>query len=189
MAGGESSRMKTAKANLPHPKGGTFLRHAVTQLQLCCEQIVCSVAAKEHLPEGFSLDWIPPEVTVVHDSVPRRGPAEGLYRSLLHAKTLDFDGCIALAVDMPMIQAEHLGKILNAATTCPAAITCAFDLDEQMLQPLLGFYPVTAIEIVGKLAASSRRSLYHMVRHTEHQCVSIPTPALLNVNRTEDWVT
>lgn len=190
IAGGRSTRMGQCKAGLPHARGGTFLDHALGQLSVCCEHVACSVAADGSvvLPE-----WATGVHTLV-DSVPDRGPVEGVCRAVDLAKTLGCAGVLVTPVDLPSLDAEHLQQLIDALalsslapSSCRAVVAISDDAAAtKSLQPLVAIYPVAWQRDLERLARSTRRSLYRFLEGVDCLLVELPALVLHNVNSPHD---
>lgn len=95
LAGGRSSRMGRDKAQLPLPGGGCFLEQALELMRgLPLAQLVVSGAR----PGGIA------------DPLPGLGPVGGLYGV---ACAVEADGLLAIPVDMPLLRADLLARLLE----------------------------------------------------------------------------
>lgn len=177
--------MGQCKAGLPHARGGTFLDHALGQLLACCEHVACSVAADGTVVHP---EW----ATGVHalvDSVPDRGPVEGVCRAVDLAKTLGCAGALVTPVDLPSLDAEYLQQLMDAWDPCSSRAVVAISDDAaatQSLQPLVAIYPVAWQRDLERLARSTRRSLYRFLEGVDCLLVELPAFVLHNVNSPHD---
>jgi molybdopterin-guanine dinucleotide biosynthesis protein A len=103
--GGESRRMGADKATLMVHGEPQWLRQMKVLRELQPEKILVSARTKPA--------WCPPEIEVVFDEPPSRGPLSGLAAALEKIRTTHL---LALAVDLPRMNAAHLKKILACAT-------------------------------------------------------------------------
>lgn len=81
--------------------------------------------------------WCPPEIEVVDDEPPSRGPLSGLAAALRKVKTSHL---LALAIDMPRMTAGTLRQLWSQAKPGCGVIPANDDL----LEPLCAIYPVEA---------------------------------------------
>ena len=106
--GGESRRMGVDKATLLVAGEPLWTRQLRILRELKPEKILISARTRPA--------WCPPEIEVVLDEPPSRGPLSGLAAALKRIQTTHL---LALAVDLPRMEAEHLQKLWNqAAVDC-----------------------------------------------------------------------
>ena len=95
--GGESRRMGADKATLIFEGEPLWARQLATLRKLSPEKILVSARTKP--------PWCPPEIEMVLDAPPSRGPLSGLAAAL---KKITTTHLFALAVDLPLMTADHL---------------------------------------------------------------------------------
>ncbi len=103
-AGGESRRMGADKALLRVNGVPLWAR----QLQLLRELEPAALWVSARTRPG----WCPAEIAVVTDEPPSRGPLSGLVAALRHLQTTHL---LALAVDLPLMEAGHLRTLWRRA--------------------------------------------------------------------------
>lgn len=185
LAGGRSTRMGTCKSELPHPSGGTFLDHAITQLSGCCEHVACSLAARS----AASTPVLPDDVHAIFDTIPDSGPAEGVCRAVDLAKTIGCTGVLVMAVDLPALDTAHLQRLVakfwESSDRAVVAISDDTTADKR-LQPLVAIYPVSMQDDLRILARSASRGLYRFLAGCDYVAVELPAAVLHNVNLPDD---
>jgi len=130
--------------------------------------------------------WCPPDVGVVLDEPPSRGPLSGLTAALARART---SHVLALAIDLPEMTAEHLSRL---QATAEIAGGCVPRRGERF-EPLCAVYPAAAVKIAGGVLAGRDWSLQHFVQRLTREGVVQPYPVApdekflyRNVNTPED---
>lgn len=187
LAGGRSTRMGTCKSQLPHPSGGTFLDHAITQLAGCCEYVACSFAAGS----ATSPPTLPSGVHAIFDTIADSGPAEGVCRAVDLAKTIGCTGVLVIPVDLPALEVEQLRKLITTFQTSSGRAVVAISDDAEAvkrLQPLVAIYPVSMQDDLKILARSASRGLYRFLAGCDYVAVELPAAVLHNVNSPDDLV-
>jgi molybdopterin-guanine dinucleotide biosynthesis protein A len=124
--GGESRRMGADKATLVLNSEPLWSRQLRVLRELKPEKILISARTKPA--------WCPPEIDVVLDEPPSRGPLSGLAAALRKIRTTHL---LALAIDLPRMSAAHLQKLWNAAQ--PGCGVVPMNGDE--FEPLCAVYP------------------------------------------------
>src|SRR5438552_4706439 len=95
LAGGKSRRMGRDKATIEW-RGRPLWEWQIEKLRaLCVEKIVLSTQS--------DVPWRPPDVELLPDIPPSRGPLSGLAAALASTEA---DQLLALAVDMPFMSTE-----------------------------------------------------------------------------------
>lgn len=102
--GGESHRMGADKATLVLDGEPLWSRQLGVLRELKPEKILISARTKPA--------WCPPEIEVVLDEPPSRGPLSGLVAALKKIRTTHL---LTLAVDLPRMNAAHLQNLWNAS--------------------------------------------------------------------------
>ena len=129
LAGGESRRMGRDKATLPW-RGRPLWEWQMEKLRaLHPEMILLSVRS--------DVPWRPPDVEVIVDVPPSRGPLSGLTVALAAIKT---DHLLALAVDMPFMTTENLRLVCSLATEGIGVVPTI----DGKAEPLGAIYPTEA---------------------------------------------
>jgi molybdopterin-guanine dinucleotide biosynthesis protein A len=160
LAGGESRRMGRDKATID--SGGRPLWERQLELLRALGPEKIFVSAR--MPPA----WMPQDVELLLDNPPSRGPLSGLAKALAAVGTTHL---LALAVDMPFITAEELGRMLEQAAEGCGVVPIV----GEQAEPLAAIYPIettadfqTALAgpdyslqpIVQKLAASEKIRLW-----------------------------
>jgi molybdenum cofactor guanylyltransferase len=149
LAGGRSRRMGLDKAAVVIAGEPLWQR----QLRLL----------RELRPETFwvsartTVTWCPPEIEVVADRPPSRGPLSGVAAGLRRLQTSHL---LVLAIDLPQITAEHLRKLWNLARPGIGVVP----LHGDYLEPLCAFYPAEAAVAAEEALHSSDASLQHFAQ-------------------------
>jgi len=167
MAGGDSRRMGTAKADLRRGDGSTWLQHAAGLLDRCCERVCISVRAPRQVevPEGMD---------VIVDGFPGLGPAAGL----LSAWELFPDRpWVVLATDMPLVTVTLIERLL-AARAGPGVVTGFRHLDG-VPEPLCTVWEPAAAERVRSAARTGKVSLSRLMAESVVNWVPLEDPGQL----------
>ncbi|MFG0261533.1 MAG: molybdenum cofactor guanylyltransferase [Novipirellula sp. JB048] len=171
LCGGKSSRMGRDKAALMHPGGQTYLAHAIERLAALCDAVVVSgVSTVDH------------DRPTILDRVAHRGPASGVAAALEFASRHGFAACLVTPVDMPRLSELHL-RSLQQAWHAEDRITVA---ESDVLEPLVGIYPIRFAASLQRLAESERRSLSRWLGSQDHRRVTLPAASCHNINTPED---
>jgi molybdopterin-guanine dinucleotide biosynthesis protein A len=136
--GGESRRMGAGKATLVLNGEPLWSRQLGVLRELKPEKISISARTKPA--------WCPPEIEVVLDEPPSRGPLSGLAAALKKMQTTHL---LALAVDLPRMNAAHLCKLWKLARPNCGVLP---SIDGE-LEPLCAIYPR------GEVAAAAEKAL------------------------------
>lgn len=149
--GGESRRMGVDKATLLFEGEPFWFRQTNILRELKPEKLCISARAKP--------DWLPRDVELISDQPPSRGPLSGLVAALNVAQTTHL---LALAVDLPRMNATHLKRIVELAAPKCGVIP----VTQHGLEPLCAIYPVTktVISAAGEALVSKDVSLQHFAR-------------------------
>jgi molybdopterin-guanine dinucleotide biosynthesis protein A len=168
LAGGESRRMGRDKATMDFGGLPLWKRQLQVFHGLKAENILISARTAP--------DWLPTDAQLLLDDAPSRGPLSGLTKALAAIETTHL---VVLAVDLPMMTAEELGRSLELATEGCGAVPIIGGRAE----PLAAVYPVEAMadfraalagsdfslqSIVGKLAAAGKVRLRPLPETAAH---------------------
>ena len=187
LAGGLSSRMGRCKTQLPHPRGGTFLRHAVSELQRCCNEVAVSLNADQGRTINESMETGHDSITILTDEVDQRGPAEGLRLAIQHAMATTCTGVLIVPVDLPYLPAHELQVLTDTFADQPDQIVAGVgEKTPWRIEPLVSVYPVTLQPHIERLVSSDKRSLYRFIEKYPYQAVRLSARALTNVNQPTD---
>jgi molybdopterin-guanine dinucleotide biosynthesis protein A len=176
--GGLSRRMGTDKALLE--VNGEPLWHRQIDLLSKLEPESLKVSARER-PE-----WCPPEIEVVLDSPPSRGPLSGLSATLQRLETTHL---LALAIDLPRMTAEELRRLWSLAQPGCGVIPAQDDYFE----PLCAIYPAETAAHLGEIVSQSDASLQTLAgnllavnRLKTYRVPESEKPLFLNANSPSD---
>ena len=160
-AGGLSRRMGTDKATLTLAGGPLWAR----QLKLLRELEPQSlwVSARERPA------WCPPDIEVVPDAPPSRGPLSGIAAVLPRLQTTHL---LALAIDLPHMTAEQLRKLLAAAQPGCGVIP----INGDYFEPLCAIYPAEAAAVAADMLGADKLSLQDLAQALLHQNLLAPYP-------------
>ncbi len=188
LSGGESRRMGTDKALLPHPAGGTWLEQALRLLGGLDTPITLVSRHRRHdrlaralgEREGLAIE-------VVLEPPPHEGPLLALTRLMARHPG---QRLLLAPVDMPWLRAASLRQLIHVAegATDPNAIHLAHD--GRRLQPLLGLYPATPANRAAAEAFTGRggRSLLSWLEQTQgYAAVRLDPGEMVNANTPDDW--
>jgi molybdopterin-guanine dinucleotide biosynthesis protein A len=149
VAGGRSRRMGRDKATMIFEGEPLWQR----QLRLLREISPATL----WVSAGAPLSWHPPEVEIVLDESPSRGPLSGLVAGL---RPLQTSHLLVLAVDLPRVSAEHLRGLWALAGPGTGVIP----LNENYFEPLCAVYPAEALAVAETALQGSDVSLQHFAK-------------------------
>jgi molybdenum cofactor guanylyltransferase len=149
LAGGESRRMGADKATIVFQGRPLWERQLGILRELRPERIFVSARVDP--------SWRPPEIELLLDEPPSRGPLSGLTRALDRMETTHL---IALAVDMPFMTSEQLGALFNLAGTGCGVVPVIGERTE----PLGAIYPRESATDFATALAGHNFSLQGLVR-------------------------
>ena len=173
MMGGMSTRMGQDKSRL-HVAGKPLYELAAQKLATCCKKIYLSVNARQ-----AHESW---DYPVVVDQYPGQGPLGGI---LSCPKTSD-ESLLILAVDMPLIEPEHLQVLIEAHHATQMA-TAYFDRQADRWEGMLSVWEPAALPVLKALFDNGHRSLAACLSRMNAQPVMVQDPKhFLNLNRMED---
>ena len=180
--GGESRRMGVDKATLLIAGEPLWARQLRILRELKPEKILISARTRTM--------WCPPEIEVVLDEPPSRGPLSGLNAALKQIQTTHL---LALAVDLPQMNVAQLQKLWRqAGADCGVMPGIG-----QELEPLCAIYPGGTVSLAAVAAALAgpdfslrhfarglidrRRMTVMAVSDSERGCyLNVNTPAALS---------
>jgi molybdopterin-guanine dinucleotide biosynthesis protein A len=148
LAGGESTRMGRDKATLDW-RGVPLWSRQLEKLRALTSNVFVSAR--------FAVAWRPPDVKLVIDEPPSRGPLSGLTASVA---IMDTDCLLVLAVDMPFITLSHLKKLCDCAKPGVGAVPVL----NGKAEPLAAVYPKRAESIFAEALKGTDHSLQQVVR-------------------------
>jgi molybdopterin-guanine dinucleotide biosynthesis protein A len=130
--------------------------------------------------------WCPTEIEVVTDKPPSCGPVSGVVAGL---RRLQSSHLLVLAIDLPLMTAEHLRKLWGLAR--PGIGVIPFHGD--YFEPLCAIYPVEALATAETALSSGDGSLQHFARSLlwksqaqVYELASEERPLYLNMNTPSD---
>lgn len=178
-AGGESRRMGVDKATLEIGGEPLWSRQLRTLRELRPEKIMVSARSRP--------TWCPPEVEVIFDLPPLRGPLSGLAAVLAAMKT---SHALVLAADLPLIEAGFLRELWQGT----AADSGVVPVIEDSFEPLCAVYPAAAADVVLAALAGNNFSLHAVLDILRERQLMRGLPleplvrsTFLNLNRPADW--
>ena len=101
--------------------------------------------------------WCPPEIEVVLDAPPSRGPLSGLSAALSRLQTSHL---LVLAVDLPQMTSAHLRQLWSLAKPRCGVLPMAGDFFE----PLCAIYPAAAASAAKDALTSDDLSLHSLAQ-------------------------
>ena len=178
LAGGRSRRMGRDKAALPWDGGTLLERLARVALATHCPTRVIGRARPD--------DWMLPSVTFHPDRHPEMGPLGGVLTALEAGE----EPILAVACDMPRLDARALGWLLKIARDLPCESTGVAARNGDQTEPLFAVYGQSLREIAAARIAAGRLSLGGMIADAALTIVDVPEEiraSLMNVNTPEEW--
>jgi molybdopterin-guanine dinucleotide biosynthesis protein A len=149
LAGGESRRMGRDKATI------VFRGQPLWQRQL---EILGNLESQKILISGRSdPSWRPPEIELLLDEAPSRGPLSGLTRALARIETTHL---AALAIDMPFMSAKQMRFLWSLAEPGRGVVPML----SERAEPLAAIYPREAAKDFGAALAGADFSLQSLIR-------------------------
>ena len=149
LAGGESRRMGRDKATI------VFRGQPLWQRQI--ELLRSLRPAKIFVSARKEPSWVPPDVELLLDELPSRGPLSGLTKALGGMQTTHL---AALAVDMPFMTSDQMQVLWSLATTGCGVLPMISDRAE----PLAAIYPREAARPFAAGLAGGDFSLQRLMR-------------------------
>lgn len=176
IAGGESNRMKRDKRLLRI--GGYTLLDRVRIL-------IKKALAAEPFFVGNNLDKIlPNQGLIVYDAAINKGPIAGLVSALEHCKAV---WALVVAVDMPLLSANSLKKLLDAANAHYDVITLSSSTKPE---PLAALYRSDTSHFWREQMEANQLSLRDGIKKLTGKIIKISSTKdendLLNINTPED---
>lgn len=184
--------MQVDKATLIHPRlldsQCSMLQHAINRLKPLGFDIAVSAQSAV-----WPAEWQGPAVPIIADQEPDLGPAMAVYSCLQFASQNGFTAILVTPIDMPDLDVEHLQRITNAwieelsivnAGEAMRPVVATFD--GVFPQPLIGIYPVMALDDLRQLTQSERRSLSGWLQQQHCRMIDLPLTAGRNWNSPQD---
>lgn len=176
--GGLSTRMGRDKA-LVEIDGEALWARQLRLLQELKPQRIC-------LSCRSNPSWCPPEVKVIPDKVPSRGPLSGLTAALERIETTHL---LAIAIDLPRMNAGMLRELWRISRPGCGVVPVI----EDQFEPLCAIYPSEAVSQAWTALNAGELSLQKYVRALfyENLVATWPVPlryrgAFFNANSPED---
>lgn len=148
-AGGESRRMGVDKAALMFNGEALWQRQLNLLHRLQPQKILVSARTKP--------TWCPAELETILDASPSRGPLSGLVAVLEKMATTHL---LALAVDLPLMQENHLKTLVNLATEESGVLPQTGNF----LEPLCAVYARSAAATVRNYFLEDKGSLQPLLQ-------------------------
>jgi molybdenum cofactor guanylyltransferase len=180
LAGGESRRMGIEKARVIFEGEPLWQRQGRLLYQLEPDDMYLSVRNEAA--------WHPPEMKVILDAVPSRGPISGIAAALALMKTSHL---LVLAVDMPFLLQSDLRHLVSLARPgCGVVPTVS-----ERMEPLAAIYPKESLPEFRVALSSDDKCVQKLVRRLAERGMTelvylAPGDArrYRSVNRPEDLV-
>ena len=172
ISGGKSSRMGTDKSALPAPDGRTFEESAADRLRAVCGSVwIVGGSSAQRVGDRRIDDDL---------SLGGGGPMRGLLTGLIEARRCGFRTALVNPVDTPYLTAADLETLVQCHLDDDAPTLARSDRTE----PLIGLYPVAAIDSLRQSMAGGRRSLHRWLQRNGGVCRTVPLPmsACRNIN-------
>lgn len=191
------------KLRMPLADGRRLIDAAADALRAHCDHLACVGPNPEGLPPlpGFVA------LQDYHDGdVPlQSGPMAGLVAALVYAREVDAKWVLAMAGDLPRVDAAQLSGLVAQAMTQiaaeepsqgagalqPLSPKAVVPVSENGPEPLLAAYPATFMEPALAYLKQGRRSLRGFL--TQQPWIALSStgldtiPDCTNLNRPEDW--
>jgi molybdenum cofactor cytidylyltransferase len=116
LAAGDSTRMGRPKALLPDPEGRPFVARLVRTFAAADVRDVIVVTGSLHaaIADALGADQPPIAPILVNNPQPALGQVSSLWMGLDAASNLDVDGILMTLVDIPLVQASTIRKVIDA---------------------------------------------------------------------------
>jgi molybdenum cofactor cytidylyltransferase len=124
LAAGDSTRMGRPKALLPDPEGRPFVARLVRTFAAAGVRDVIVVTGSLHaaIADALAGDQPPIAPTLVNNPQPALGQVSSLWMGLDAAAQLGVEGLLMTLVDIPLVQASTIQKVIDAWTRSRAPI-------------------------------------------------------------------
>jgi len=167
--------MGRTKASLPFGEE-LLLQRAVRILSAVASPIIVVAARDQVLPQ------LPAHVEIIRDESEGEGPLPALVHGLqaLHGRT---DIAFVSACDLPFLDAETIGRILNSLESGEVAAPYT----DGRVHPLAAAYRLSVLPKLLELQAAGERKLQRLFDIVDAVRVLVEPGALRNVNSPEDY--
>ncbi|WP_044512109.1 molybdenum cofactor guanylyltransferase [Mycobacterium simiae] len=173
LAGGESRRMGRDKATLPGPDGtATMVEFVVGVLSQRCNPIFVVAAPGQPLPQLTA--------RVVRDEIQGLGPLPATGRGLRAAAEAGAPYAFVCAVDMPLLTAELIDRLMLLASKTDAEVVLPWDGRSHYLAAV---YRTDLADRIDALVAAGERKMSALIDASDvQQIVLSDSRPLTNVN-------
>jgi molybdenum cofactor cytidylyltransferase len=115
LAAGDSTRMGRAKALLPDPEGRPFVARLVRTFHASGVPHIIVVTGNLHaqIGEALAADNLPVAPQLVNNPQPALGQVSSLWMGLDAAIQLGVEGVLMTLVDIPLVQASTVRKVID----------------------------------------------------------------------------
>ncbi|MEZ0364353.1 molybdenum cofactor guanylyltransferase [Mycobacterium sp. pUA109] len=179
LVGGQSRRMGRDKATLSVPEalgGRTLVEHLVDVVGQRCTPVLVMAARGQTLPE------LPAQL--LRDEVAGLGPLPAVGRGLQTAAAGGAEYAFVCAVDMPLLTAELIDTLADAAARVDADVVLPWDGRDHYLAAV---YRTRLAPGITALVAAGERRMGALVNTVDAQRIVVPqAPTLANVNSPAD---
>jgi len=121
-------------------------------------------------------------ISVIPDPETQVGPLGGIAASLAERRVDQ----LVLAGDLPMISADVLNLLVEAARDIRADVVCARAKESGRAQPLCGMWRATVSPQLEAYLADGNRSVFGFLDLVDVHFVDVADRELVNINRPED---
>jgi molybdopterin-guanine dinucleotide biosynthesis protein A len=176
LVGGRSRRFGTDK-RFAEIDGEELARRAYQKLASVVDGVVYAAtgARREVLP-GLE------RATLVVDEMHDRGPLGGIAAGLRRARS----GILVLACDLPLVRRTTLERVVRVAKSARSAVALR---GSSGWEPLVAWYPVSALETVRMVLKSSRPAPFLVLEKLGARALPVyDADELMNVNTPADLV-
>lgn len=183
LAGGASRRMGVDKATLPAPAGAaTMVEQTVATVGSRCRPLFVVAAPGQPLPDLGA--------QILRDREPGLGPLAATAAGLQAAHAAGADWAFVVAVDLPLLTAEFLDRLIGANPGHHGEVVLPWDGRAHYLAAL---YRTALGERAAALVAAGHRSMRSLVEAADTHRVAVAAPGetgglpeLTNVNSPAD---
>jgi len=156
--------------------GETLLQRAVRILASVASPIVVVAAKDQELPE------LPPGVRILRDELDAEGPLPAIALGL-QALAGEVETAFVLACDLPFLDAETIGRILNSLEQQQIAAPWA----DGLFHPLAAAYRLNVLPKLLELQSAGERKLQRVFERIPAVRVEVVPHSLRNVNTPAEY--
>ncbi len=183
LCGGHSRRMGQDKALLPFGDE-RMLQRVVRLVGQTAQPIVVVAAVGQELPE------LPPNVSIVRDQHPDRGPLEGICAGLAALEN-EAEAAFITSCDVPLLVPAVIERLAQRLGTADNIVPT----DGKHHHVLTAVYRTSILPVVRKLLAEDRRRPFFLIsecdsiiiHETEFRDIDPDLDTLANLNTPEDY--